>query len=57
MSKAQRLVQPALPKSSAAAFAEITKILKMGWIPIPDQKSYNFSRWDNRDISTQKGKI
>jgi hypothetical protein len=34
------LVKPKLPRSSTAAFAKIKKVIAMGWIDIPDQKSY-----------------
>lgn len=40
MSKLIRIAPLVLPKTSTAAFAEITKILKMGWILMPDEKSY-----------------
>lgn len=36
----KHLIEPKLPRSSAAAFAEIKRIINMGWIDIPDKKSY-----------------
>lgn len=36
----KHLVNPKLPRSSATAFAEIKRILNMGWVDIPDEKSY-----------------
>ena len=36
----RHLVKAKLPRSSSAAFSEIRRILAMGWIDIPDQKSF-----------------
>lgn len=38
-----RLVKPSLPKSSTATFKQVQKVLKMGLIPIPDERSYRGS--------------
>ncbi len=40
MSKGKKLVKQVLPKTSSAAFKEIKRIIDMGWMPIPDKKSY-----------------
>ncbi len=39
----RKLTPPKLPKSSKAAFKEINRIIKLGWIDIPDEKSFRGS--------------
>ena len=38
---ARRLVKAKPPKSATAAFTEIKRIMSMGWIEIPNKKSYH----------------
>jgi len=41
MSKPKTFVKVLPPKSATASFAEIKKIIDMGWIDIPPEKSFN----------------
>lgn len=36
----RKLTPATLPKSSTAVFSEIKRVIKLGWIDVPDKKSY-----------------